>query len=175
MTFEENLRQAIKEVPDFPKPGISFKDITPILLDKALVSETLRALIEPIEKLKPTHIAGIESRGFLFGFLMAKELGLPFTPIRKSGKLPRETFSEKYNLEYGNASVEVHKEDIPSSARVIIHDDLLATGGTALATHKLIKQTGAECLAFSFLVELSFLKATEKLGDFSKVFSLVKY
>ncbi len=175
MKLEEALEQAIKEVPDFPQPGISFKDITPLLLDQKLVHEVLLALLEPVEKLNPTHIAAIESRGFLFGFMMAKELGLPFIPVRKSGKLPRQKLTESYSLEYGTATVEVHREDIPSGARVVIHDDLLATGGTAIAACNLIQQAGAQGLAFSFLLELSFLQGREKLLKHGKVFSLLKY
>ena len=154
--LSEKLKNSIQEIPDFPKPGISFKDITPILADAQLSKEVIESITEWAKPLRPDVIAGIESRGFMFGFALAQALGLPFIPIRKPGKLPRDVFSKSYNLEYGSATLELHREDLKPGQRVIIHDDLLATGGTAAAAAHLCKDAGAEVVALHFLVELSF-------------------
>lgn len=154
----EKLKQLIAEIPDFPKSGISFKDITPLLADYQVSSEILESMVEWARPLKPDFIVGIESRGFILGFALAQKLGIGFIPIRKPGKLPREVFSEDYDLEYGSATLQIHKGDLKPGSRVIIHDDLLATGGTAEAAVKLCTKSEAKVVGLHFLVELSFLE-----------------
>ena len=139
----DNIEKAIREVSDFPKPGINFKDITTILLDSKLSLAIVEAFVSHLEGKNIDAIVGIESRGFLFGFLLANKLGVPFIPVRKVGKLPGDTLKYKYNLEYGSAEVEIHKSDILPGWNVVIHDDLLATGGTACAASELIQKLGA--------------------------------
>ena len=131
--ISDRLDKVIREVPNFPNDGINFKDITPLLLDVDLSLAIINAFIERLEKLQIDVIVGIESRGFLFGFLLANKMGIPFVPIRKAGKVPAKTLKHKYDLEYGSAEIEVHKTDIKKGSNVLIHDDLLATGGTACA------------------------------------------
>ncbi|WP_417612455.1 adenine phosphoribosyltransferase [Owenweeksia hongkongensis] len=173
--LEKELRDCIKEIPDFPKPGISFKDITPILSNPVLCRKCVEAMAEWAKGLNPDIIAGVESRGFMFGFALAQKLNIPFVPIRKPGKLPREVFSCSYDLEYGSATLELHKEDIKPGARVIVHDDLLATGGTVSAAIKLIESAGAEVIAAQFLVELSFLNGDTAFAQKLEKHSLVSY
>ena len=163
MGFTDKIRGRIKEVPDFPKPGISFKDITPLLLDPALYSELIDKLAAPFTGQQIDFVVGMESRGFLFGMGLAQKLGAGFIPVRKKGKLPRPTYGIQYDLEYGSAELEIHREDIPTGSKVLIHDDLLATGGTAQATQKLVEIAGAQVIGFSFIIELSFLKGREHL------------
>lgn len=170
----QRVKEAIAEVQDFPKPGISFKDITPILLNPALSRDVVSAFAQQAKALKADYIAGIDARGFLFGLAVAQELGIAFIPIRKKGKLPRPTFTESYQLEYGKASLTLHKNDIKPQARVLIHDDLLATGGTALAAKKLIEKAGAFVCGFQFVVELDFLKGGANLES-GEIYSLVHY
>lgn len=172
--LSEKLKNHIAEVQDFPKPGVSFKDISPLLLKPELQKEINQAFIENAIALKADYIAGIESRGFLFGMPAAIETGIGFIPIRKEGKLPRKTIGAKYDLEYGQATLELHINDIPKNSRVIIHDDLLATGGTAQAAQKLIEQAGSVVCGFQFIVELSFLKGRQKLKN-PKILSLALY
>lgn len=162
MSLVEQIKFAIRDVPDFPKPGIMFKDITPVFEDQNLCNEIVDGFI----KLLPANtdaIVGIESRGFLFGILMANKLNLPFILIRKAGKLPYKTISQEYSLEYGTAKIEMHVDSLKKNWNVVIHDDLLATGGTAEAAAHLVKQQNANLSAFTFLVELEFLKGKEKL------------
>lgn len=173
--LEQELRDCIKEIPDFPKPGISFKDITPILSNPELCHKCVDAMAEWAKGLNPDIIAGVESRGFMFGFALAQKLNIPFVPIRKPGKLPRDVFSCSYNLEYGSATLELHKEDIKPNARVIVHDDLLATGGTVGAAIKLIESGGAKVIAAQFLVELSFLNGDTSFAEKLEKHSLVSY
>ena len=135
--ISEKLDKAIREVPNFPKEGINFKDITTLLLNPELSTEIVDAFIERLKGKKIDAIVGVESRGFLFGFLLANKMKIPFVPIRKVGKLPGETLKYKYDLEYGSAEVEVHKSDIKEGWNVVVHDDLLATGGTACAASEL--------------------------------------
>ncbi|MEZ4979064.1 MAG: adenine phosphoribosyltransferase [Chitinophagales bacterium] len=161
MSLEEKLKNIIRDVPDFPKEGIVFKDLTTVLLDVELTREVVQAMAARVVD-KPDAIAGIESRGFWFGTLLAQELSVPFIPLRKVGKLPGETDQVHYDLEYGRASIEVHKGHVQKNWKVLIHDDLLATGGTALAAAELIEKQGAEVHSFSFLVELSFLDAKKQ-------------
>ncbi|MDP2387867.1 MAG: adenine phosphoribosyltransferase [Bacteroidota bacterium] len=164
MNLADEIKNAIRDVPDFPKPGILFKDITPIFYDQTLcnkITEEFERLLAPV---KPDVIVGVESRGFLFGILLANKMNLPFVLVRKAGKLPYTTISQEYSLEYGTAKIEMHTDSIKKGAKVVIHDDLLATGGTAAATADLIKQFGAEVSAFTFIVGLDFLGGKEKLN-----------
>lgn len=164
----------ITDVPDFPKEGILFKDITPLLASP----EALRACITELESLahslNPTHIVGIESRGFIFGVPLAHQLGLPFIPARKPGKLPRPTHEVTYALEYGHDSLMIHQEDIPKGARVLIVDDLLATGGTASACGDLVKLSDAQVAGFLFVIELIGLEGSKKLEGLPH-YSLLRY
>jgi adenine phosphoribosyltransferase len=174
--ISDKLDKAIREVPDFPKPGINFKDITTLLLDPALSAEIVEAFVLLLKDEKIDAIVGIESRGFLFGFLLANKMGIPFVPIRKVGKLPGETLKYKYDLEYGSAEVEVHKSDIQKDWNILVHDDLLATGGTACAASELVQQLGAKVAAFAFVISLDYLKGNEKLEKYSKeIISLKRY
>jgi len=150
-------------MPDFPKPGILFKDITPIFMQPALCDDITNAFCEPFMSIKPDAILGIESRGFLFGMLMAQKLNIPFVLVRKAGKLPYKTISQEYSLEYGTAKIEMHEDALKKGWNVVIHDDLLATGGTAGAAADLVKKCGANVTSFTFVVELDFLKGREKL------------
>ena len=174
--ISEKLDAAIREVPNFPKTGINFKDITTLLLNPELSSDIVDAFISELSHLKIDAIVGVESRGFLFGFLLANKMGIPFIPIRKVGKLPGETLRYKYDLEYGSAEVEVHKSDIKQGWNVLVHDDLLATGGTACAASELIQQLGAKVAGFAFVISLDFLKGNEKLAKYStEIISLKRY
>ena len=166
--ISDKLDKAIREVPNFPKEGINFKDITTLLLNPELSTEIVDAFIERLKGKKIDAIVGVESRGFLFGFLLAIKMKIPFVPIRKVGKLPGETLKFKYDLEYGSAEVEVHKSDIKKGWNVVVHDDLLATGGTACAASELIQQLGANVAAFAFVISLDYLKGNEKLEKYSK-------
>ena len=142
MSLENSLKSVIREIPDFPKKGIYFKDITPIFYDQKLCGEVVNGFIEKMNK-KPDAIVGIESRGFLFGILLANKLNVPFVLVRKAGKLPYKVISEEYELEYGNSTIELHEDSLKKDWNVLIHDDLLATGGTAEATARLVKKAGA--------------------------------
>ena len=169
-----DLTQVIADVPDFPKPGILFRDITPVLEDPAAFKVALAGLRELLEGLDYSALAAVESRGFVFGGPLAVELNKRLILVRKAGKLPRETVATSYALEYGEASIEVHADSFHPGEKVIVIDDLLATGGTAAATGELVRKCGAEVAAYVFLVELDFVAGREKLGD-APVFSLVRY
>jgi len=174
--ISERLDKAIRNVPDFPKKGINFKDITTLLLDSKLSSDIIDSFINDLKGLKIDAIVGVESRGFLFGFLLANKMGIPFVPVRKSGKLPGDTLSCKYELEYGVAEVEIHKNDIKKGWNVLVHDDLLATGGTASAAAELINQLDANVAGFAFVVSLDFLNGKEILRKYSNnIISLKDY
>jgi len=174
--LQTRVKQAIRDVPDFPKPGILFKDITPILLNNKLSAEISEALAAQVSNWKVDAIVGIESRGFFFGMMMAQVLKVPFIPVRKQGKLPYETVSHEYDLEYGTAIVEVHTDVIEPGWNVLIHDDLLATGGTACAAAELIEKQNGTVAGFAFLVTLDFLNGKDALDKYSKNFvSLVNY
>jgi adenine phosphoribosyltransferase len=174
--IESKLKNIIRDVPDFPKPGIIFKDITPILLDPQLTREIINQIIDQVKPLNLDAIVGIESRGFWFGIMLANKLEIPFIPIRKKGKLPYKTVSYSYNLEYGSAEIEMHQDEIKENWNVLIHDDLLATGGTACAAAELIKMQKGNIAGFSFVVDLTFLKGSEILKKYSEnIFNLVKY
>jgi adenine phosphoribosyltransferase len=170
------LAQNIREIKDFPKPGISFKDITPILSNPDLSSSVIDSFVDSLKDEKVDAVVGVESRGFLFGILLANALSVPFVPIRKVGKLPSHTISEEYDLEYGSAKIEIHTDAIKKDWNVVIHDDLLATGGTAVASAKLVRKLGGNILSFLFVVELSFLGGKTKLLEYSdNINSLIEY
>lgn len=174
--LETRIRSVIRDVPDFPKPGIIFKDITPILQNQVLCNEIIEDMALKIKDRKVDAVAGIESRGFLFGFMLAARLNVPFVLIRKSGKLPYKTISCEYDLEYGTAKIEMHVDAIKPGWNVLIHDDLLATGGTAEAAARLIEMQNGRIAGFAFLVGLNFLNGDRKLKGFSDhIFSLVTY
>lgn len=174
--IESAIKLSVRDVVDFPKPGIVFKDITPILKDAALSAEITKALAAQLAGIQIDVIAGIESRGFLFGMLLAQALQVPFVPIRKAGKLPSKTIQQKYELEYGNSTLELHEDAILPGQKVLIHDDLLATGGTVIAASKLILQLNAEVAAFSFIIGLDFLQGKARLMPFSpNTFTLASY
>jgi adenine phosphoribosyltransferase len=175
MTLQQKIDSAIRNVPNFPKEGIQFKDITPIMQDAQLSKEIVEELASQW-KGKIDAVAGVESRGFLFGFPLAIALNIPFILIRKKGKLPYHTVSYKYDLEYGSAEIEMHLDSVTKGMRVLIHDDLLATGGTALAAAQLIKMQEGVVSGFSFLVELSFLEGKSKLSEHSNnINCLIEY
>ncbi|GAA5493931.1 adenine phosphoribosyltransferase [Rubritalea squalenifaciens DSM 18772] len=160
----DTLRQAIRDVVDFPKPGIIFKDITPILSDAKLLRRSVELLVDTVSEHQIDKVAGIDARGFIFGAPAAIALNAGFVPIRKQGKLPWETHSLSYTLEYGTNTIEVHKDAIKPGEKVLLIDDLLATGGTAAAAIELLRTLGAETVCASFLVELSFLEGRSKLA-----------
>jgi len=176
MTLQEKLVATIRDVPDFPKPGILFKDISPIMLDAKLSNEIVEHLYEQYRNQDIEAIAGIESRGFLFGYPLAMRLGIPFILIRKQGKLPYKKTSHAYDLEYGSAVIEIHDDAVLPGQRVLIHDDLLATGGSADAAAALVKKCGGEVAGFNFLVGLSFLSGEEKLIPYTEnISSLISF
>jgi len=170
----ERLRDAIRDVPDFPKDGIVFKDITPILGDGALFRGAINLLCETTGGEKVDKIVGIDARGFIFAAAVADRLGVGFVPVRKKGKLPWKCKEEAYALEYGEAVVEIHEDAIKPGEKVLLVDDLLATGGTAAAAVKLLGELGAEIIAVSFLIELSFLNGRQKLAAYP-VRSILNY
>src|SRR5882762_975987 len=170
----EPLKQLIREVPDFPKPGILFYDITTLLKDKRGFATLIDALSEHYLEKDIDLVLGMEARGFIFGPALAYRLNAGFVPVRKPGKLPAETVRVSYELEYGSNSLEVHKDAIRKDDRVLIVDDLLATGGTAVATAELASGLGAQIAGLAFVVELDFLKGREKLAKYD-VFSLLHY
>lgn len=174
--MEEKIKQSVRDVNDFPKPGIVFKDITPILKDPELCTEIAKSLALQLSGVEIDVVAGIESRGFLFGPALAQILNVPFVPIRKVGKLPYKTIQQSYALEYGTATIEVHEDALHAGQRVLIHDDLLATGGTVVAASKLIQQLGASVAAYSFIINLAFLNGKDRLEEYSdKVYALASY
>ena len=162
--IEQQIKTAIRDIHDFPKPGIIFKDITPILKDPQLCNKINDAFLDKIRGMQIDAIAGVESRGFLFGLSLASKLGVPFIPVRKAGKLPHTVNQKVYELEYGTATIEIHTDAFDPGDRILIHDDLLATGGTVTATSELIQEMGGVIAGFSFVVGLSFLNGVEKIG-----------
>lgn len=166
------IQDYIRDIQDFPKPGIVYKDITPLLQDPVAARKTTDALLEALGDIKIDKVVGIESRGFFFATLLAERLNAGFIPIRKPGKLPFETFSESYSLEYGEDVLEIHSDAIKPGEKVLLHDDVLATGGTAEAACKLIEKMGGEIVQCNFLMDLDFLKGKEKLKKY-KVVSLL--
>jgi len=175
-SLENKMKAIVRDVPDFPKPGILFKDLSPLLKSPELSKEIIQHLVANIAPLKPDALVCLESRGFWFGMPVALELGIPMIPMRKQGKLPYTCISQEYKLEYGTAKIEMHTDALEPGWKVVVHDDLLATGGTADAAAKLIKKAGAEVAAFSFLVELEFLQGRKVLTSASPhIFSLIEY
>lgn len=174
--LREELEKTIRNVPDFPKQGIQFKDITPVLESPVLSRAVVAEFVKLFEGVKIDAVAGIESRGFLYGLPLAMELNVPFIVMRKKGKLPAKTVSYSYALEYGTAEIEMHKGAVKPGMNVLVHDDLLATGGTACAAAELIKNEGGLVAGFSFIIELEVLNGREKLAEYNKPnLSLLKY
>jgi len=169
-----DIERAIRNVPDFPKPGIQFKDITPVLADARLFSGSIDLLIEKFTPGSVDAVVGIDARGFIFAAAAAVKLQAGFVPIRKRGKLPYQTHEQQYDLEYGSATVAVHVDALKPGSRVLLIDDLLATGGTAAAAAALVKRLGAQILEIAFLIELGFLNGRQKLKDYP-VRSLIVY
>lgn len=168
------LRGCIREVPDFPKEGILFKDITPLLANVEAFRGCIQLMAERLDGETVDAVLGIESRGFMFGAALADKLGVGFVPIRKPGKLPAATYRAEYDLEYGSDAVEIHQDALQPGERVLVVDDLIATGGTAQATKQLVERCGAEVAAFVFLINLVALEGTEKLGA-SRVITILDY
>lgn len=165
----DKIKKAIRDVPDFPKAGILFKDITPLLQSPELFKESVERLAGPFRKKGITHVASVESRGFIFGAPVAYLLNAGYIPIRKKGKLPSKTISYTYDLEYGSDTLEVHADSMDASSRVLLIDDVLATGGTAFACCQLAKKLKAQVAGLGFMVELEFLKGREKLRGYDVV------
>lgn len=176
MNLQDRISKAIRNVPDFPITGINFKDITPILEDPELSRDIVIGLAEQVKSLNIDAVVGVESRGFLFGLALAIELQVPFITVRKKGKLPYKTVSYKYNLEYGSAEIEMHEGALKAGWNVLVHDDLLATGGTAAAAAELIKLQAGRVAGFSFLIDLVFLGGADRLKSHSEnIFNFVSY
>ena len=169
-----DLKQVIVDIPDFPQPGILFRDITPVMENPAAYATALAGLKDLIEGVEYDKLAAIESRGFVLGGPLARDLDKAMVLVRKAGKLPRETVAESYELEYGSATVEVHRDSVGEGDRVVVIDDLLATGGTAAAAGRLVRKCGASVSAYVFMVELDDLHGRDQLAD-APVFSLVRY
>ena len=168
------LENYIRDIQDFPKEGIVFKDITPLLIDPQGVNECLEILVSSLKNKKIDKVIGVESRGFLFGMLLAQKLNVGFVPVRKPKKLPYKTISASYDLEYGTDALEIHIDAIQKGDKVLIHDDVLATGGTAKAVCELVEKLGGEIVQCNFLIELSFLNGREKLGN-QEIFAAITY
>lgn len=171
----DQLKAAIRDIHDFPKEGIVFKDITPLLLQADIFKLAIRSLIATAGGQKVDKIIGIDARGFIFGAVVAHEMGVGFIPVRKIGKLPHDTESVSYALEYGEAEIEIHRDAILPGENVLIVDDLLATGGTAAAAIQLVKRLEGNLVGASFLIELTFLNGRQALGDDVPVYSLLTY
>jgi adenine phosphoribosyltransferase len=174
MTLADELARAVRTVRDFPEPGVQFKDITPILSDQALLRKAVQALAEPYMDQGITKVIGIEARGFILGSLLASHLGAGFVPVRKHGKLPFETVGETYELEYGTDVIEIHMDALVDGDRVLIHDDVIATGGTASAAYRLAQRFHSDVAGYAFLVELSFLEGRRKLDPSLPVHVVMK-
>ncbi|PIR20505.1 MAG: adenine phosphoribosyltransferase [Deltaproteobacteria bacterium CG11_big_fil_rev_8_21_14_0_20_47_16] len=173
-TLDTRIKQSIRDIPDFPKPGIIFKDITPVVADPPLFRDVIAAFADRYQGKGLTTIIGIESRGFIFGSALAHKMGLPFHLVRKKGKLPYKTIQTSYDLEYGSATIEMHVDAITPTDVVLVVDDLLATGGTAAAACELVSRQGGRVHECAFMVELDFLNGRKLLKD-TPVFSLVHY
>lgn len=174
--LQQKIQSIIRDVPNFPKEGVAFKDITPLLANPILCSEIIEEMKNCLKTIQIDAVVGVESRGFLFGMMLASALRVPFVPVRKKGKLPFKTIHQNYQLEYGSATLEIHLDALKKDWKVLVHDDLLATGGTAFATAQLVNQLGANVSAFAFIIELSFLNGKEKLDIFTdKVINIVQY
>jgi adenine phosphoribosyltransferase len=176
MDLQAKIRKAVRDIPDFPKPGILFKDITPILSDAQLCRDITDAFYEKFKSQKIDGIVGVESRGFLFGMTIAQKFNIPFIPVRKKGKLPYKTIAFDYELEYGVASIEMHADAIKEGSNILIHDDLLATGGTAAAAGSLVTMVNANIIGFAFIIGLDFLGGKNILKKHTDtIFTLVDY
>lgn len=169
-----NFEKFIRDIKDFPKPGITFKDITPLLQNTKATQACLDLLINSLAGRKIDKVIGVESRGFFFGILLAQKLGVGFIPVRKPKKLPYKTISASYELEYGFDTLEIHTDAIEKGENVLIHDDVLATGGTAKAVCELVEQLGGNIVQCNFLMELEFLNGREKIADY-EIFSALRY
>lgn len=174
MSLEDKIKALIRDVPDFPQKGVIFRDITPLLKVPEVVKEIIDRFEEFARRKGIEVVAAIESRGFIFAMPLCLRLGVPFVPIRKEGKLPWETVKETYKLEYGTATVEMHKDGIAPGQRVLVLDDLLATGGTALASARLVERLGGKVEGIAFVIELTYLNGRDKLRNYD-VLTLVKY
>ena len=168
------LREKIREVPDWPQPGVGFKDVTPLLADPEALDQTVEELARWAETKKPDMILGAEARGFILGAAIAREIGTGFVPARRPGKLPPETVSATYQLEYGTNALELHPDLIPEGSRVLIHDDVLATGGTVEAIAGLVESLGATVVGVCFIIELTFLNGRERLSKYD-LHALIEY
>lgn len=176
MTLQDRIKSTIREVPNFPRPGIVFKDITPLLHDVKLSNEIAETLAGHFKEHKVNALVGVESRGFLFGMLLAHKLHVPFITVRKAGRLPYKTIAHKYDLEYGSETMEMHIDAIQPGWKILIHDDLLATGGTAAAAAELVQMQNAQVAGFAFVVALNHRQGKQKLNNYSSnVLSLVEY
>jgi adenine phosphoribosyltransferase len=174
--IEQKIKQAIRDVADFPQEGVIFKDVTPLLADPVLSNEICEAILGKFAGKQIDAIVAVESRGFLYGFLLAHKLRVPFIPVRKKGKLPGETVEFSYDLEYGSATVEVHSNDLKPGWNVLIHDDLLATGGTAAAAAELMRMQKVQVAGYAFIIELSFLNGVKKIRPYcDTIVSLATY
>jgi adenine phosphoribosyltransferase len=174
--IEQQIKAAIRDIPDFPKPGIIFKDVTPILKDHQLCQNVVDAFADRLQGVRVDAVAGVESRGFLFGLMLAMRLGVPFIPVRKAGKLPFTVKRKVYELEYGTATIELHTDAFEPGSHILIHDDLLATGGTVMATSELIQEMGGVVSGFSFVIGLGFLNGEERIRAISdKIIVLADY
>lgn len=169
-----NIEQYIRDIKDFPKEGIVFKDITPLLNNPEARKEVVKKFIENLPDTKIDKVIGVESRGFFFGILLAEELNAGFVPVRKKGKLPFETFSASYDLEYGSDILEIHTDAVAKGENILIHDDVLATGGTIKAVTELVEKSGGNIVQINFLMELEFLNGKDKIKEFNS-YSLLKY
>jgi adenine phosphoribosyltransferase len=169
-----DLRSLVREVEDFPEPGIGFKDITPLLLDPAALRQAVDGLAAWTAEREPDLVLGAEARGFILGAAIAKEAGCGFVPARRPGKLPPETVTARYLLEYGENALEVAADAIAHGARVVIHDDVLATGGTVEAIGGLVEQLGGKVVGVNFVIELTFLEGRKRLGNYD-IYSLIEY
>ena len=170
----DKVRFLVRDVRDYPKKGIVFKDITPVLKDPEAFSSVIESMAAKLSEMEFEYIASIEARGFIIGSALAYKMGKGFIPLRKKGKLPYDTISREYALEYGNAAIEMHTDAVSKGSRVVIVDDLLATGGTSKAVTELVAEAGGEVACLIYFIELEFLKGREKLGG-NKVISLIKY
>lgn len=164
MLLEETLKPLLRDVPNFPKPGVLFKDITPLLNNPTARKQVVQTVAQHFAKENIQALAAVEARGFIFGSLIAQELNIPFVPIRKAGKLPYKKITEEYSLEYGDAKIEMHEDAFANGTRVLLHDDLLATGGTATAAGHLVQRLGGVVAGYSFIINLSFLPGEDVLN-----------
>jgi adenine phosphoribosyltransferase len=173
-TLEHRVRGTLRPIPDYPKPGILFQDITPVLGDAHLLRDVVSGMAKPFASLGVTHVVGIEARGFILGGAVATTLGAGFVPVRKPGKLPWERVREEYALEYGTDTLECHRDGLAAGSRVVVVDDVLATGGTARATCDLMERIGVEIVGLSFLLELEFLEGRARLHG-RDVAAIIRY